>query len=111
MLLGAFRPPKPTTRSAVVVIVGIALLASSIANGVCHFRFTGTHSWQISSGIKFSIPPLWVVGSDGVAIVGIAFLASSFANALCLFRFSVTHSREVSGGIWFSIPPLGVCRV
>ena len=47
-----------------VAIVGIAFLASSFANAVCRFRFTGTHSWEVSGRIQFSIPPLWVVDSD-----------------------------------------------
>jgi hypothetical protein len=48
----------------VVVIAGIAFLASSFANAVCRLRFTGTHSWEASGGIWFSVPPLWVVGLD-----------------------------------------------
>jgi hypothetical protein len=37
-------------------IVGIAFLAWSFANAVYHFRFAGTHSWEVSGSIWFSIP-------------------------------------------------------
>jgi hypothetical protein len=95
-----------TTGSAVAVIAGIASLASSFANAVCNFRFTGTHRGR--SQVAFSFPSLLcglpVQMTTAVAAVGIAFPASSFANAVCRFRFTGTHRGRSQ--VAFSFPSL-----
>jgi hypothetical protein len=49
-----------------VAVVRIALLGSSFANAVCRFRFTGTHSWEVSGSHSVFHSSSVIVGSDDI---------------------------------------------